>query len=174
MDYLNLIPRPQEVTVSEDIWFEAHRSICIKTHSTFSELIPLVTQELLSMELTVQDGPAETTIHFIQDATVAHQEGYMLEITKDTITVTAATKAGGFYALQTLKQLALSKEGKNLFPGCTINDYPQFSWRGLMLDCGRNFFPVSFICKLLDLAALHKLNIFHWHLTDDQGWRLPV
>lgn len=174
MDYLNLIPRPQEVTVSEDIWFEAHRSICIKTNSTFSELIPLVTQELLSMELTVQDGPAETTIHFIQDATVAHQEGYMLEITKDTITVTAATKAGGFYALQTLKQLALSKEGKNLFPGCKINDYPQFSWRGLMLDCGRNFFPVSFICKLLDLAALHKLNIFHWHLTDDQGWRLPV
>lgn len=74
MNYLDLIPRPQEVTVSEDIWFETHRSICIKNHSAFNELIPLITQELLSMELTVHDEPAETTIHFIQDATVSHQD----------------------------------------------------------------------------------------------------
>ncbi|MEI8196742.1 MAG: family 20 glycosylhydrolase, partial [Phycisphaerae bacterium] len=64
--------------------------------------------------------------------------------------------------------------GELVLPGMIIDDYPRFAWRGLMLDVSRHFFTAEQVCRFLDLMALHKFNIFHWHLTDDQGWRLPV
>jgi hexosaminidase len=105
-----------------------------------------------------------------------NHEAYKLTILKDNITLQAASPAGMFNGEQTLRQLILSeyKDGFLTLPCAEITDYPRFSWRGFMLDCSRYFYSVPFIKKLLDALSLHHINRFHWHLTDDQGWRLPV
>jgi len=103
-------------------------------------------------------------------------ESYQLEILPDEIRLSAEAGAGIFRSLQTLRQLFLSgfHEGGLSIPCGIIKDKPRFPWRGLMLDCSRYFYSIEFIKKLLDALSLHHISIFHWHLTDDQGWRLPV
>lgn len=99
-------------------------------------------------------------------------EAYRLSVGSDGIRIAAGDAAGEFYARQTLAQLAAT-QGDTL-EGVIIEDRPRFSWRGAMLDSCRNFQSVAFIKKFLDLMAYHKLNRFHWHLTDDQAWRLEI
>ena len=99
-------------------------------------------------------------------------EGYRLVVEPTGVKAEASAPAGAFYALQTLRALALMHGDRA--PACRIEDGPRFPWRGFMLDTVRNYFEPSFVKRLIDLAALHKLNRFHWHLTDDQGWRMPV
>jgi hexosaminidase len=104
------------------------------------------------------------------------EESYQLEILQDEIRLSATARTGIFRGLQTLRQLFLSgyNEGILSIPCGIINDKPRFPWRGFMLDCSRYFYSVEFIKKILDALSLHHINIFHWHLSDDQGWRLPV
>lgn len=101
-------------------------------------------------------------------------EGYEMNIYKNEIQITG-TPAGVFYGLQSLVQLlpAAAAASYNI-PCCTVRDFPRFAWRGLHLDCCRHFFSVEFIKKYLDEMASLKLNTFHWHLTDDQGWRIEI
>lgn len=101
-------------------------------------------------------------------------EGYRLTIGADGIVAAASDEAGFFYAVQTLRQLAFFSYGRLSFPHCTIEDSPRFGWRGVHLDESRHFFGKAAVKRTLDLMAQYKLNVFHWHLTDDQGWRLPV
>jgi len=101
-------------------------------------------------------------------------EGYKISITSKKITVTGKD-AGLFYGVQSLMQLIPEKmqNGVNI-NAAEINDYPRFKYRGLHLDVGRHMFPVSFIKKYIDMMAQYKLNNFHWHLTEDQGWRIEI
>ncbi|MET4081849.1 hexosaminidase [Pedobacter sp. UYP30] len=102
------------------------------------------------------------------------KEGYTIKITPNKITLTGKG-AGLFYAVQSFMQMMPEKvNGKIMLPAVTINDFPRFSYRGTMLDVCRNFVPISFIKKYIDLLAEYKINTFHWHLTDDQGWRLQI
>lgn len=110
-------------------------------------------------------------IEFIEDKKLMKEE-YYLDITDTKITISANSSAGIFHGMQTIRQLMLSCD--NIIPCCTIKDKPQYSWRGFMIDCSRNFVSTDELKKLIDTAALHHLNIFHWHLTDDQGWRLEI
>lgn len=100
-------------------------------------------------------------------------EGYVLEITPKQVTLSANTKAGIFYGIHTISQL-FSNDKPNLLPACRIVDHPRFAWRGLHLDVSRHFMPIEFIYKMMDYLAMHKINVFHWHLVDDQGWRLEI
>lgn len=100
-------------------------------------------------------------------------EGYNLDIKQDGIFLNANTTVGLFYGLHTLNQI-LSSDCKNEIPASTITDFPRFSYRGVHLDVSRHFMPVNFILNLLDNMAFHKLNVFHWHLVDDQGWRIEI
>ncbi|GDX52116.1 beta-N-acetylhexosaminidase [Bacteroidota bacterium] len=99
---------------------------------------------------------------------------YTLMVTTDSIVITG-TDAGIFYGIQTLLQL-MPAEMKMQFdiPCVAIHDYPRFSWRGMHLDCSRHFFSVEFVKKYIDMMAYYKMNTFHWHLTDDQGWRIEI
>ena len=107
---------------------------------------------------------------------LCRNEAYRLIIDKEKITVEAQTRAGMHHGAETFRQLSLSgyKDGFLTLPCAEITDYPRFSWRGFMLDCSRYFYTVPFIKKLLDALSLHHINRFHWHLTDDQGWRFNV
>ena len=101
-------------------------------------------------------------------------EGYRLAIRADSIKV-EGTAAGMFYGMQTLAQLLPVQLGASIeLPALDIEDHPRFGYRGVLLDVGRHYFSVAFIKKLLDLAAQYKINRFHWHLTDDQGWRIEI
>ncbi|MFX0141087.1 MAG: beta-N-acetylhexosaminidase [Candidatus Hodarchaeota archaeon] len=110
------------------------------------------------------------------------QEGYILEITQKGIKISANTSSGIFYGIQSLRQLLSekiedSKFVKNIdwtIPCVEIRDYPRFKWRGFMLDVGRHFWGKEIVRQILEVMALLKMNVFHWHLTEDQGWRIEI
>ncbi len=114
------------------------------------------------------------TLKFIQPGT----EGkYHLRSEKNGVIIEGDTYSGTFYGVQTLIQLLPIKTDRSLLvriPLCDIMDQPRFAYRGLHLDVGRHFFPLEFIKKYIDYIALHKMNYFHWHLTEDQGWRIEI
>jgi len=111
-------------------------------------------------------------------------EAYRLEVTAGDIIVEANSESGFFYAMMSLMQmmppaiwgqtkpLILNKDW--LVPACTLEDTPRFRWRGMMLDTSRHFFSAAYVKKFIDRMAQHKLNLFHWHLTDDEGWRIEI
>lgn len=100
---------------------------------------------------------------------------YMLQVNKNGIYIDGDNETGVFYGMQTLLQLLPPEKKKAIaIPFVNITDYPRFAYRGMMLDCGRHFLPVSFIKSTLDYLAMHKMNYFHWHLTEDQGWRIEI
>ena len=109
-------------------------------------------------------------------------EGYQLSVNNNSVIIRAIEPAGLFYGMQTINQLLPAEIESNSkvenitwqIPGVEITDYPRFKWRGMHLDVGRHFMPIEFIKKYIDAMAMHKLNTFHWHLTEDQGWRLEI
>ena len=110
-------------------------------------------------------------------------EGYLLEVGAEGVLVRAAAPAGLFYGVQTLRQLLPPAvegpagdpaKGPWTVPCVSVEDRPRFAWRGGHLDCSRHFFPKAFVLRWIDILAMHKLNTFHWHLTDDQGWRVEI
>lgn len=103
-------------------------------------------------------------------------EGYLLNVNPTSVTITANTKAGIVYGMQTLFQIlpAIRTNEVLKIPAMQIKDYPRFKWRGMHLDVSRHFFSPDLIKKYIDLMALYKFNTFHWHLTDDQGWRIEI
>ncbi len=106
---------------------------------------------------------------------IKHPEAYTLQIKNKLITINAATSKGVFYGIQSLLQLLANAPNKLSVNCLSIdNDQPQFAWRGMHLDCSRHFFKPDFIKKYIDLLASYKFNYFHWHLTDDQGWRIEI
>jgi hexosaminidase len=109
-------------------------------------------------------------------------EGYVLTVSPTEVRIRAAGEAGLFYATQSLRQLlpaavyrsATQRDVRWEIPAVHVEDRPRFAWRGAHLDVARHFMPVDFVKRWIDLLAMHKLNRFHWHLTDDQGWRLEI
>ncbi len=109
-------------------------------------------------------------------------EGYALSVTPAAVAIDAPEAAGMFYGVQTLLQLlppaafgaAGTAGGAAVLPCVKVEDKPRLPWRGMLLDVSRHFFPKEFVKRYLDYLALHKMNTFHWHLTDDQGWRIEI
>lgn len=102
------------------------------------------------------------------------KEEYSLSVSEHNIIIKAGSSGGIYYAVQTLKQLLTLDDGVLYVPSLEITDSPRFSWRGFMLDESRHFFGKELVKKLLDVMSFYKLNMFHWHLTDDQGWRIHI
>src|SRR5213075_3237114 len=136
------------------------------------------------LPVTAASGAATRTIALRLDTTLSRlgDEGYRLTVSGTRITIRAPHPAGVFYGVETLRQLlppdvfrAAPVAGVTwTVPAVAIEDRPRFSWRGAHLDVSRSFMPKEFVKKYVDLLALHKLNRFHWHLTDDQGWRIEI
>ncbi|TYA92334.1 beta-N-acetylhexosaminidase [Seonamhaeicola marinus] len=115
------------------------------------------------------------------DESIENEEGYTVSVTYDKIVLSGKTAKGVFYGIQTLRQLlpASIKPNNNkikalTIPAVEIKDYPRYVYRGMHLDVGRHFFSVDFIKKYIDFIVMHKMNTFHWHLTEDQGWRIEI
>jgi hexosaminidase len=135
-----------------------------------------VTTKGLKLKLVKTLSPGQKAIELSSaGADQLPAEGYQIKVSSTKIKLTGKD-AGLFYALQTFMQLMPDQVhvGSISIPNLDINDYPRFAYRGLHLDVGRHFFPLSFIKKYIDVMAAYKLNNFHWHLTEDQGWRLEI
>ena len=122
-------------------------------------------------------NPDNCAIYLTLDPALPFDEGYRLGIDSERITISGKTPQGIFYGIQSLSQIlfeGMHSGGKITLPCMQIIDYPRFSWRGLHLDVSRHFHDKEFIKKYIDLLAMLKMNTFHWHLLDDQGWRVEI
>ena len=149
----------------------------------FSEKIRLATGISIPVMVLSEDTDPHGSIVFkLLDSEEFGEEGYRLEVQEERISVQASTAAGLYYGMQSLVQLFPVEIESTVpipleawkVPSIRIKDNPRFIWRGMHLDVCRHFFPVSFIKKMLDQMARYKLNTFHWHLTEDQGWRIEI
>ncbi len=130
----------------------------------------------------VRPKAPESAISIVEDPTISNPEGYKMSISEKGIEIGAKTPAGAFYAMQTLRQLLPAEIEKKekvagvkwQLPYCTIEDAPRFAYRGFMLDVARHFYTVDEVKQFIDILAMHKINQFHWHLSDDQGWRVEI
>ncbi|HJU07466.1 MAG TPA: family 20 glycosylhydrolase, partial [Rhodanobacteraceae bacterium] len=108
------------------------------------------------------------------DDSIKGDEAYRLNVTPSHIEITASDERGLFWGVQTLRQLLAHEGSHRQVPAVRIDDAPAYPWRGAMLDVARHFFPVEYVEKQIDLMSYYKLDVFHWHLTDDQGWRIQI
>ncbi len=171
-----VIPIPQQMVLADGA-FTLSPDVHIEFNRQNPKLHPLADriQDLLQSENeTPKTGKAGTIRIALKEAPKADPASYSLAVTTEEICIEAPTDQGLFYGIQTLRQLAATSSEKKRLPCLTISDAPRFPWRGLHLDCCRHFMPVEFIKRYLDYMALYKLNTFHWHLTDDQGWRIEI
>lgn len=172
-----IIPQPLEQTLNKGE-FILNSSTGIDYDENFkisAEFLKVFIEEGSNIKLQ-----SNNMISFIKDESLA-DEGYALEILPESIIIKAKTDQGAFYAVQSLRQLlppkfenGTFKENEIAIPSVTIKDKPQFSYRGMHLDVGRHMFSVDFIKKYIDALAMLKMNTFHWHLTEDQGWRIEI
>lgn len=141
-----------------------------------AEFLKAYIQESTGKELTVEAGTEGANAIVLKlGLQHANPEAYRLAVTDDGVTIEAPTEAGVFYGVQTLrKSLPVVREAKVVMPAVVVNDEPRFSHRGMMLDISRHFFALDSVKRYIDLLALHNINRFHWHLTDDQGWRIEI
>lgn len=134
----------------------------------------LIKQEI-GNSLPVIENTNRVSVRLRTDTLLVREpEGYLLEVNGFNVNLTAHDPAGMMHGIQTLRQLWKKESGTLKVPVARIHDYPRFSYRGMHLDVCRHFFPVSFIKQYIDLLSLYKFNTFHWHLTDDQGWRIEI
>ncbi len=126
------------------------------------------------LELPLATDGHGAAVRFVRDGSIAADEGYRLRIAPDGVQIRARTDAGLFYGAVTLWQVLTSVPAGAPLPALTIDDAPRFAWRGLMLDSARHMQTPDEIRTLIEQMAEHKLNVLHWHLVDDQGWRIPI
>src|SRR5690554_983406 len=137
-----------------------------------AEYISIATGIKTSLDTETQD---ENAIILSTGLESDNSEAYKIVVNSKAITVKGASEAGVFYGIQTLRKATpIDRVGSVLYSAATINDEPRFAYRGMSLDIARHFQPVEFIKKYIDMLALHNVNRFHWHLTDDQGWRIEI
>ncbi len=169
----NIIPQPVSILINQDKkGFTLHAGTIISPYPFAEEFIAFVRKTLNKKVFFHEDTGEERSIILKIDDSIEHDEGYKIKCENRRVFINAKTEAGLFYGLQTLKQMLLQTNGK--IPYVEITDYPRFSYRGYMLDCGRYFYTVDEVKRVVDFMALHKLNVLHWHLTEDQGWRVEI
>lgn len=183
-DY-NVIPSPREVALNQG---QGEFHLSGKTVITYpaseaallneAEKLQAYILQLTGHQLSISDSPRENNaINLNVDSAIENPEGYVLNVTPENIAINGGSAAGVFYGIQTLRK-SIPAAGNHKcdvdFPAVNISDFPRFGYRGAHLDVSRHFFPVDSVKKFIDVMALHNLNTLHWHLTDDQGWRLEL
>lgn len=177
---VNLIPQPQMLELGHGS-YSLDKEYLVYTNSEKTQKEIHFLSEFLNNNYGISlsriaDVEQNAHIKIYLTDEIAEKEGYSLNIEKNII-IKAQTPTGVFYAIQTLLQLLPSEYGKYSslnIPVLQIEDYPNYAWRGLNLDVCRHFSSVETVKKIIDGLAMHKMNVFHWHLTEDQGWRIEI
>ena len=186
---LSLIPAPKTAIVGEgEFVLREGFTIAVgefaesEQTNVLADVTRFITTINNATELGCQASTRGADITITENVSLA-AEGYILDITQEGVTIEAATADGVFYAMQSLMRLLpphvilgkqVEEEVTYALPVARIEDEPRFSYRGFMLDVSRHFFTIEEVKKMIDLMAIYKMNVFHWHLTDDQGWRAEI
>lgn len=180
-DY-NVIPQVQNLSVKDgDVYvFDSSRKLVYDNQDSRRslELFAQDLEELVGIRPSVAAGTSEDAkdnIYFTLGLQDGRKEAYSINVSSDGILVRAVSPEGIYRATRTLlKSVGTEKTSSVEFPSAEVSDWPRFGYRGLMLDVSRHFSDVEMVKRTIDMLALHQLNIFHWHLTDDQGWRIEI
>ncbi len=178
---LNIIPEPAKAELKDGNFSITNHTTIFYTQQGVDKSVAFLNSYLkkyYGFQLPVQKKEmypeAKISLHY-NPKKVTAANGYTLDISNNEINITGNNEEGLFYGIQTLIQLLPTEKSNSLnVQACNIVDSPRFAYRGLHLDCGRHFFSVDFIKQYIDLIAMHKMNTFHWHLTEDQGWRIEI
>lgn len=183
---INIVPKPKSVQLTRGLPFEFnYKTKLIANDEGSRKLAGYLNDYLLKFhgfKIEYVSNPPKNLKNaiiferFSAQGNIPSDEDYSIKITRDTIKIGARGDAGMFYGLQSFLQLLPTKieKGNAKIPAVEIFDQPRFKYRGMHLDVSRHFMPVSFVKKYIDLMAQYKFNQFHWHLTDDQGWRIEI
>ncbi len=178
---VNIIPRPAEVKLPKVAgqFVLTERTPIVLDGSGLENSANFLNdylQQVYGFRLPVSSKAVSGGIHLNYERMDYPIAGaYTLQVKKDQVFIAGDNETGTFYGVQTLLQLLpVEKSATLTIPFVHIKDYPRFQYRGLHLDVGRHFFPVDFVKRYIDYIALHKMNYFHWHLTEDQGWRIEI
>lgn len=180
-DY-NVIPQVQNLSVKDgDVYvFDSSRKLVYDNQDSRRslELFAQDLEELVGIRPSVAAGTSEDAkgnVYFTLGLQDGRKEAYSINVSSDGILVQAVSPEGIYRATRTLlKSVGTEKTSSVEFPSAEVSDWPRFGYRGLMLDVSRHFSDVEMVKRTIDMLALHQLNIFHWHLTDDQGWRIEI
>ena len=180
-DY-NVIPQVQYLSVKDgDVYvFDSSRKLVYDNQDSRRslELFAQDLEELVGIRPSVAAGTSEDAkdnVYFTLGLQDGRKEAYSINVSSDGILVRAVAPEGIYRATRTLlKSVGTEKTSSVEFPSAEVSDWPRFGYRGLMLDVSRHFSDVEMVKRTIDMLALHQLNIFHWHLTDDQGWRIEI
>lgn len=180
-DY-NVIPQVQNLSVKDgDVYvFDSSRKLVYDNQDSRRslELFAQDLEELVGIRPSVAAGTSEDAkgnVYFTLGLQDGRKEAYSINVSSDGILVQAVAPEGIYRATRTLlKSVGTEKTSSVEFPSAEVSDWPRFGYRGLMLDVSRHFSDVEMVKRTIDMLALHQLNIFHWHLTDDQGWRIEI
>ncbi len=180
-DY-NVIPQVQNLSVKDgDVYvFDSSRKLVFDNQDSRRslELFAQDLEELVGIRPSVAAGTsddAKGNVYFTLGLQDGRKEAYSINVSSDGILVRAVAPEGIYRATRTLlKSVGTEKTSSVEFPSAEVSDWPRFGYRGLMLDVSRHFSDVEMVKRTIDMLALHQLNIFHWHLTDDQGWRIEI
>lgn len=173
----DIVPLPQSIEMQKGepftLWNDLVQIVAPEELKGEAAFLQAYLKDIISETLPIAQK-REKGMRYIElsvSPKVAAPEGYVLTINKKGVTIVGGSAAGVFYGIQTLRKAVVNH---TLLNPVVITDAPRFAWRGMHLDCSRHFFPVAFVKKFIDLLALHNMNVFHWHLTDDQGWRIEI
>lgn len=180
---ISIVPKPTELVLSEGSFLfsnDTKMSFENEAQKPAAKYLSDLFENAAGFPISISETKENASIIFLKEDTIKF-EAYHLKVTPDKIIIKASDAAGYFYAVQTIRQLlpasietANSNEQNWLIPSITINDTPRFSWRGMHMDFSRHFFSIDEIKTFLNYMALYKLNTYHMHLTDDQGWRIEI
>ena len=183
-DDYQIIPKPKELNIAKGRFLINSKTkiICVKSLAQEAGYLSKILNTTLGVDLTIDSSANKNgNIKLELNHTIANREGYTLSVEYDAIIISGKTATGIFYGIQSLLQLlpVEIENGDNdaieiTIPAVEINDSPRYAYRGMHLDVGRHFFSVASVKKYIDLIAMHKMNTFHWHLTEDQGWRIEI
>ena len=176
----SIIPVPMQIMTSGSD-FLLNKSVKIQVADNaglekFGNQLQAAIRTATGLQLGLQAEPSGKKIQLLMDASFTPiKEAYKIDIQSDKIQLVGSDEAGLFYAIQTFKQLLDGVDGKNiLIQGGLIEDYPEYAYRGMMLDVARHFFPLADVKHLINQLAVYKINHLHLHLSDDQGWRIEI
>lgn len=173
----NIIPMPLEQTIEKGM-FLLDDTVSLNFDEELKSIATYFNEFLQNKTgITLNTDQGGKSISFSINSKIENEEGYTLKINTDQVIIQSKTAKGAFYAVQSMLQLfPVDTENKKsiALQALTIKDKPQFKYRGMHLDVGRHFFKVNFIKKYIDLISQLKMNTFHWHLTEDQGWRIEI
>ena len=174
---ISIIPEPQHIEAGQGSYqLDANTGIDAPDDARAREIASFLRDAVRDQTgIRLSESKHAHGIVLAIDPTVKGDEAYRLSVTSRGVIIQASTDKGLFWGVQTLRQLLPLEHGESAaIPAVQIKDAPAFAYRGFMLDVGRHFYSVSFIKKQLDLLSYYKINTFHWHLTEDQGWRLQI